>query len=247
MTMNDDTLILYYYRDGLTEAERSQVRKRLEEDARLRARYEALAADLAQFDAPEPTAAPEDMKARWHDSIDRAARLERQRVRAPDRGFHFPSFAWGSGVAVALVAGIAIGFYLSSVERVPEAMVDTGPGVTELPDASPPLDSFERGLRVYLRESRRELAGLPAAENSERSMLIMQMIQQNRMFERAAVKNDSEDLARVLRAFEPILVQLASDDITAEDAAALQAQLAFELNVMLTKLGRNVSDVTGPI
>jgi hypothetical protein len=247
MIMNDDILILYYYKDGLTEAERSQVRKRLQEDAGLRARYEELGRDLARFDAPEPAPVPFDMKARWHDSIDRAARLERQRVKAPGRGFHFPSFAWGGGLAVALVAGIAIGFYLQSLDRAPVAVVDTGPSETELPDASPPLDAFERGLRVYLRESRRELAELPATENSERAMLIMQMIQQNRMFERAAVQNDSEDLARVLRAFEPILIQLASDDITAEDAAALQSQLAFELNVMLTKLGRNVSDVTGPI
>jgi hypothetical protein len=247
MTMNDDMLILYYYRDGLTEAERSQVRKRLHEDASLRARYEGLAGDLARFDAPEPAPVPSDMQARWHDSIDRAARLERQRVKTPDRGFHFPSFAWGSGVAVALVAGIAIGFYFSSVNRMPEAVVDTAPTDTVLPDARPPSDAFERGLRVYLRESRRELASLPADTNSERAMLIMQMIQQNRLFERAAVQNDSEDLARVLRAFEPILIRLASDDITAEDAEALQAQLAFELNVMLTKLGRNVSDVTGPI
>jgi hypothetical protein len=81
----------------------------------------------------------------------------------------------------------------------------------------------------------------------ERAVLIMQMIQQNRMFERAAEQNDSADLARVLRAFEFVLVRLAADDITAEDAEALQSQLAFELDVMLTKLRRNASDVTGPI
>jgi DNA-binding FadR family transcriptional regulator len=67
------------------------------------------------------------------------------------------------------------------------------------------------------------------------------------MFERAAEQNDSKDLARVLRAFEPILMRLAADDIAAEDAEALQAQLAFELNVMLTKLGRNVSEDTDTI
>jgi DNA-binding FadR family transcriptional regulator len=67
------------------------------------------------------------------------------------------------------------------------------------------------------------------------------------MFERAAEQNDSKDLARVLRAFEPVLMRLAADDITVEDAEALQAQLAFELNVVLTKLRGNVSEVTGPI
>jgi DNA-binding FadR family transcriptional regulator len=100
---------------------------------------------------------------------------------------------------------------------------------------------------VHLQESRQELAGLPVEASSERAMLITHMIQQNRMFGHAAVENGSQDLARILRAFEPILVQLAADDISPEEAEALQAQLAFELNVVLTKFGRNASDGTGPI
>ena len=64
---------------------------------------------------------------------------------------------------------------------------------------------------------------------------------------RAAEEHNSNDLARVLRAFEPILLRLAADDISEREAEALQAQLAFELNVMLTKLGRNLSEETGPI
>jgi hypothetical protein len=42
-------------------------------------------------------------------------------------------------------------------------------------------------------------------------------------------------------------MRLAANDMTPEDAEALQAQLAFELNVMLTKLGKNASESTGPI
>ncbi|MGH8193395.1 MAG: hypothetical protein ACREQ8_03200 [Woeseiaceae bacterium] len=247
--MNDDILILYYYGDGLTEAERLQVQTSLEKDASLRARYKELRNDLARFDAPESVAVAADMTARWHDSIERAARLEQQRaktVKAPDRGFHFPSFAWGTGIAAALVAGIAIGFYLSG-NRIPQPHVDTNVADTVIPDVRSPSLAFERGLQVHLRASQRELAGLPTDTDAERTLLIMQMIQQNRLFERAAEQNDSKDLARVLRAFEPILIRLASDDITPEDAAALQAQLAFELNVVLTKLGGNVSEVTGPI
>jgi hypothetical protein len=77
---------------------------------------------------------------------------------------------------------------------------------------------------------------------ADRMMLILRLIDQNRLFEKVAVQNNSPKLARVLRAFEPILVQLASDDIAPEDAEALRAQLAFELNVMLTKLTRDSSD-----
>jgi DNA-binding FadR family transcriptional regulator len=106
---------------------------------------------------------------------------------------------------------------------------------------------FARGLQVHLRESRQDLSALPADAGEERAMLIMHMIQQNRLFERAAEQNDAGDLARVLRAFEPILMRLAANDMTPEDAEALQAQLAFELNVMLTKLGKSASESTGPI
>ncbi len=77
-------------------------------------------------------------------------------------------------------------------------------------------------------------------------MLVLRIIEQNRMFEHAATSNDAPKLARVLRAFEPILLQLAADDLAPADAEALQAQLAFELNVMLTKLSAESSDDTQP-
>jgi hypothetical protein len=51
----------------------------------------------------------------------------------------------------------------------------------------------------------------------------------------------------VLRAFEPILLQLSEQDIAPEDAEALRAQLAFELQVMLTKLSRDASEVSQTI
>ncbi len=62
--------------------------------------------------------------------------------------------------------------------------------------------------------------------------------------ETVAERNDAPELARVLRAFEPILLQLAATDVAPEDAEALRAKLAFELNVMLTKLARVSSNET---
>ena len=72
----------------------------------------------------------------------------------------------------------------------------------------------------------------------------MQIVEQNRMYVSAADKNGADDLARVLRAFEPILVRLAAEDTAPEDAEALRAKLVFELNVMLTKLSRESSNNT---
>jgi len=246
MTISDDILTLYYYRDGLTAAERIRVQAALERDVALRERYQQVCADLDSFGAPEPVSAAPDAVARWHDSIDRAARIEHQRAAPPERAFHLPSFTWGAVVASALVVGIGIGSYLSG-NQVPEPSINDGVADNVVPEPASPSATFARGLAVHLRESRQELAGLPIAASSERAMLITHMIQQNRMFERAAVENGSQDLARVLRAFEPILAQLAAEDISPEDAEALQAQLAFELNVVLTKYGRNASEETGPI
>jgi len=111
----------------------------------------------------------------------------------------------------------------------------------------PALDAFERGLEVHLQQSSQKLVDLPTDTDEQRAMLIMRMVQENRSFEAAAERNGAGDLARVLRAFEPILMQLASQDITPAEARALQAQLTFELNVMLTKLGRNTSEGSDPI
>ena len=72
----------------------------------------------------------------------------------------------------------------------------------------------------------------------------MQIINQNRLYQRAAEQNEADDLARVLRAFEPVLVRLAAEDLSDTDAEALRAKLAFELNVMLTKLSRDTSNET---
>ena len=101
-------------------------------------------------------------------------------------------------------------------------------------------------MQVYFRDSSLELQGLPDAGNGERTELVLQLIAQNRAFARLAVENEAPDLARVLRAFEPILTRLAAEDITAEESEALRAQLAFELNVMLTKLTREASEYITP-
>jgi hypothetical protein len=238
MMVDDDILTLYYYRDGLSDAERQRVRAALEHDASLRARYDELRADLARFDAPPVVAAPDDMKARWRDGVDRAARLERQAAQPVARTFHLPSFAWGSAVAATLVVGF--GLYLArepAPEPVPDASVADA---TTAPERLPSL-AFERGLQVHLRDTRRELAGLPTDVGEERVMLIMRMVQQNRSYERAATQNG----ARVLRALEPVLIELAAEDIPPAQAQALQDRLAFELKVTLTRLERAVSEDAG--
>ncbi len=180
---------------------------------------------------------PAHVVEQWHNAIDEAAALERGRQQHPRQSWHPGSFFWGVAVTAALAIGIGIGFVLSGDNRVPTAVpviVNVEPNVDTTPAA------FTRGLAVHLRDSRQRIASLD--DSSDSTMLLMQIIEQNRRFEVAAKHNNAPKLARVLRAFEPILLQLAADDIAPESAEALRAQLAFELNVMLTKLARETSD-----
>jgi len=236
--MNDDTLTLYYYNDGLTNSERQEVANALANDPALGIRYQALCRELENIVDPELPAPPADMVQRWHDGLDRAIGHETQ--AKPEPTVHSWSFLLGAAITAALAIGVGIGLFLADDDPV-------SPMIEELvaDNAAPEISTsspFIRGLQVHLRESEEGLTALPGDSNGDRNLLIMNIIEQNRLFERAAEQNDSDKLARVLRAFELVLVQLASEDISAEDAEALRAKLLFELNVMLTKLANDPSD-----
>ena len=235
--MNDDTLTLYYYKDGLSESERQRVANALATDASVAKRYQALCGDLEGLVDADIGTPPADMVQRWHDGLDRAAGIETQ--TAPRRAVHSWSFLLGVAVTAALAIGVGIGVIISGNEQT------VAPVMEELIAGSPDTrgsSAFIRGLQVHLRESEQGLSTLPANTESDRALLILNIIEQNRMFERAAEQNESESLARVLRAFELVLVRLAADDITPEEAEELRAKLLFEFNVVLTKLTRNTSD-----
>lgn len=239
--MNDDTLILYYYDDGLGEEERAAVAAALASDPAVAERYRALRRSLERFDEPPRAEAPPHAVARWHRSIERAAGAETGAARHGSRKWHFPSFAWGA-LAAAIVLAVAVRVWLGdgAAPVAPQPMEelvadDSRPALRAVPV------SFSRGLEVHLRDSRQDLLRIAADGNGNRQSLLRDIIRQNRQFERAARDSDAEDLARVLRAFEPILVRLAAEDVSEEEAAALKAKLVFELNVMLTKLSARES------
>lgn len=243
--MNDDSLILYYYEDGLDDAERARVATALARDPALAERYRALCHSLERFAEPPAVQAPAAAVARWHRSIDRAAGMESGATRGSNPGrnrrWHFPSFAWGA-LAAVIVLGIAVRLWFGNTE----APLTSAPQEEMIADdGSPALRavpvSFSRGLAVHLRDSRQDLLRLAEDGDADRRDLLRDIVRQNRQFERAALDNNAEDVARVLRAFEPILLQLANEDLSEEDAAALKSKLLFELNVMLTKMSAGES------
>ena len=186
-------------------------------------------------------AAPEHVARQWHNAIDEAATLERQREQVTSNHWHPTSFFWGVAVSAVFAIGIGIGMFMADDQATREAHRDPGLVASTTQSDAVPV-AFTRGLQVHLRDSQQQIAEL--GSQADRTMLVLQLIGQNRMYELAAENNGAPKLARVLRAFEPILLQLAADDIAPEDAEALRAQLAFELNVMLTKLARASSDDT---
>lgn len=233
--ITDDTLTLYYY-DELSADEKQEIERALKADSGLAVRYSVLRRELDSVEFPAEQAVPDHMMQRLHDTIDRAARLESGKEPASKSSLHFLSFFWGAAVTAALVLGVGASIYLGEgdISETTPLVVDSG--MTVVPA------SFTRGLQSHLRDSQFELARLSPESSADRMLLIAQIIDQNRMFERAAEKNNSQKVARVLRAFEPILLRLASDDIAPEDAEALRAQLAFELKIVLTKLEQAPSE-----
>lgn len=227
--MNEDTLILYYYNDGLTEDERREVAAALESDPALAARYEALCAEMNALDDTHVPAVPTHTVERWHDAIREAPGAGLETHGPASRAFNPMSFAWGAAAAAVLVLAV---------------MLVREPVQPPLELPIPTSSAFERGIQVHFRDTQLQLAALPIDSATDRKELVMQIISQNRLFERVAENNDADDLARVLRAFEPVLVRLAEEDLSDADAEALRAKLAFELNVMLTKMSRDSSNET---
>ena len=225
--MNEDTLILYYYNDGLTEQERQEVETAINNDPETAARYDALCREMNELSEADAPAVPTHTVERWHAAIDTAARQSNVRELPQKRSFNPMSFAWGAAIAAAIVLGVTINM------RGTESVVVEPAGAS---------DAFTRGVQVHFRDTYSDLTSLPIESDDERTTLVLQLIDQNRLFERAAEQNNSDDLARVLRAFEPILIRLAADDITPEEAERLRGKLALELNVMLTKLSRDTSN-----
>ena len=232
--INEETLTLYFYEDGLDETQRRQVEDALKHDRVLAARYQALQQELQALDEQVLSPAPEHLKHQWHDLIAREARLERQREPIARRTFPWPGMIAGFSAVLAL--GIAIGVFLRTqpdrpdLERVASSTLSSPVN----PDSA--SSAFERGLERYLSERQLELASLTSRSNNEQSELLHEIVMQNRLFEHAAEKQQVPEIARLMRALEPILLQLAAQDTPPQDADALRRQLTFELNAMLTKL-----------
>lgn len=245
--ITEEQLILYYYDDGLNPQVKQSIGQALQTNAALAARYRELSASLDNFLEEDTPAAPVHLKPQWHELIGREAQLHRQKSATAGRtqpgsqsgSQHWPQhwLAWAAGLATMLVLGIAIGIWMQPETGTRDA-AETGlvQRTPEQDESAGGATAFTRAVQVYLGGKQDELAGMDDLQAETNQLILLQIITQNRLLERAAVANDTPELARLLRALEPVLIELADPSTSPEDAAALQRQLAFELQAVLTKL-----------
>ncbi len=224
--ISDDDLLLYYYRDGLDAAERARIGAALSEQPELAQRMQGLVARLDAAAAMPEVPVPAAVQQRWQDALERAVVSKAAwRVRCD------PAANWTYGwMAAAAVAVVALIVFQVTTQSPPDRTVENQPEATQPGDAGDG-SAYERGLKWHLASTEQQLAGLDSAKPEERARLIETIIAQNRIYALAAERAGEPQLARVLRAFAPVLEGLEHGD-----SSASIAQLTFELRVMQGRL-----------
>jgi len=227
--ITDDELLLYYYRDGLDAAERARIGAALSEQPELARRLHALVARLDAAAAQPEVPVPEHTMQRWRQALEQATESRAAPVRRP----RFTQLRWQAAAAAVLVVALAVTLQVMRKEPARIAINVPPPAGQEVAGGEE-ASAYENGLKVHLASTERQLAGLGDASPEDRARLIETIIGQNRMYALAAERAREPQLARVLRAFNPILEDLA--DGRSDASAADIAQLSFELRVMQARL-----------
>ncbi|MEL7296976.1 MAG: hypothetical protein AAGJ86_04890 [Pseudomonadota bacterium] len=232
--IDDDQLLLFYYDDGLSPDEHNAIRDAISRETEVADRYRTLQATLGEASDVSAIRAPNHLKYQWQEAITQAARRETAPT-SPSR----PKFLlWGSALAASLFVAFAIGTQVGSLDdnKTPAAVA-----------SAPSNDAFARGLQVHLQQASTLIETPTEATTADTAALVNQIVAQNRLFEKAAEANEAHDVARLMRAIEPVLVRLANPDVSPVEANALRLQVAFELNAVLTKIEQTASEVTETI
>jgi hypothetical protein len=230
--INDDELLLYYYRDGLDAAERARIGAALAEQPELAQRLHRLVARLDAAAALPEVPVPAQTLQRWQAALDAAAN-EKKRA-APERRRPSIPPRWQLAAAAVVVAALSVVFL--QMRQAPPVQVVGNPAIEPPPAATGEGEAtaYEHGLRFHLASTERRLANLGNASPEERARLIDAIIGQNRIYALAAERAGEPQLARVLRAFTPILQDVAHGRSGSTEGDL--AQLSFELRIMQARL-----------
>ena len=228
--ITDDELLLYYYRDGLEPAERERIGAALSREPDLARRLHALVARLDSAASTPEVPVPAFTQQRWQAAL--ATRVGASNAAAARRPFHL-QMKWQ--LAAAAVAVLALGVTLQQVLKPAPDDSNVNVVASTRPAAAPEsATAYENGLKFHLASTERRLASLDEASPEDRARLVAAIIGQNRLYALAAERAGEPQLARVLRAFTPVLEDVAAGhgQMTADSLA----QLNFELRVMQARL-----------
>lgn len=222
--ISDDELLCFHYEDGLSAERRAQITQSLAADASLRLRLTELRRVLTALQQMPLPAPAELTRRRWRQALDLAASRDQARPRQSRRYWEFAL------ACTLLLLGVGIGMRVNDSPQVAPAFVQA---------ADPAL---LRGVRAHLSDTRMVLAQWTTSAPAQRDALLREVLAQNRAYIGVAERTGDLRLARVLRAFEPVLRQLDEAATDPEQGAGARAQLDFELGAMQTKLQRTPSN-----
>ncbi len=229
--ITDDELLLYYYRDGLEPTDRARIAAALAAQPELAQRLHKLVGRLDEVAAIPEVKVPLETQQRWKAALEQAAarRPTTQNLR-PRRPF--TDARWLAAAAAVVVAIVSVFYVIDSPPRAP-TMANVAPPTDSPAAGAADASAYERGLKTHLASTERQLASLEEATPEERARLIETIIEQNRLYALAAERAGEPQLARVLRAFSPVLESMRQGE---GNTAADAAQLSFEMRVMQSRL-----------
>ena len=234
--ITDDDLLLYYYRDGLDAAERARIGAAISNDPELARRLHVLVARLDAAAAMPEVPVPAHTQRRWQAALARAA--SDHRVAPPARGF-FTQLRWQAAAAAVAIVALTL-----TIQQAMSPSIQTAEKVEPSTPGAGDASAYENGLKWHLASTEKQLASLGNATPEERARLVETIIGQNRIYALAAERAGEPQLARVLRAFTPILESVADGRV---ESASSVAQLNFELRVMQARLAADAAAPTNTL
>lgn len=240
--ISDNDLLLYYYRDGLDAAERARIAAALSEQPELAARLHRLVARLDAAAAVPDIPVPPHVQRRWQVALEHAAATDAAAERKAPKG-RLARPRWRLAAAACAVALLIVTVKVAT-PPAPEILTEHhGPGETPATSTEAGSLAYERGLRWHLASTEKQIGNLGEITDAERRQMIDAIIEQNRLYAIAAERANEPQLARVLRAFTPLLEQVAQEG-SARSAGEV-AQLHFELKVMQARLNAATTEQPG--
>ena len=233
--MTDDELLLFHFSDGLPTDRMEQIRIALESDAALRERLMQLRAHLTTLKQTDNEALPAALQRRLQLKLQQLRTASLPPTRTPfwraartQSPWLLPTFAAGAGALLMWLVTQGV-----TPDMQPLAS-DQGTSVpAQLQTMSLPA------LRAHLIQTQTLLASFDPSNAQERALLA-EIIVQNQNYAERAQRLGRADLARVLRALEPVLVEVESIQEPSARAALID-QFEFEANSLQTKLQARAS------